>query len=38
MSIYSIKNSKSAYMTKKILSDLQHIIGANVLLKLMPDI
>ena len=38
MSICSIKNPKSADMAKKILSDLRHTVGANVLLKSMLDI
>lgn len=38
ISICFIKNPKSANMAKKIFSDLQYIMRANVLLKSIPSI
>ena len=36
--IYFIKNSKSVNMARKIFNDLQYIIRANILLKLISNI
>ena len=38
MFIYFINNLKTTNMVKKIFSNLQYIIRANILLKLMPNI